>query len=305
MRFYNFLTRATYTVTAVWMGFFVYLFMASIIYLAAVIVSDNPLIIVGDLLLLAAAGATVYGFFHAKNVSVKTIEVTLPSLPQKWQGRKAVWISDTHIGQVHGKKDMAKTVRMINSLAPDIAFIGGDLFDGSSVPAILELVTPLAEIRSPLGIYFVLGNHEQFENSEPFINKLSSLGITILKNRMIEINGLQLVGIEYSRATKKEGLRTALAGMAIDKSKPSILLKHEPSDLDIAEEAGISLQISGHTHKAQQWPLNYISEWTYKGYSYGLNPHGTMQVFTSSGTGTWGPPIRVGSDCEIIEFIFK
>jgi predicted MPP superfamily phosphohydrolase len=194
---------------------------------------------------------------------------------------------------------------MINSLAPDIAFIGGDLFDGSSVPAILELVTPLAEIRSPLGIYFVLGNHEQFENSEPFINKLSSLGITILKNRMIEINGLQLVGIEYSRATKKEGLRTALAGMAIDKSKPSILLKHEPSDLDIAEEAGISLQISGHTHKAQQWPLNYISEWTYKGYSYGLNPHGTMQVFTSSGTGTWGPPIRVGSDCEIIEFIFK
>ena len=92
----------------------------------------------------------------------------------------------------------------------------------------------------------------------------------------------------------------SLSRLAIDPRKPSILLKHEPRDLDVAEAAGISLQISGHTHKAQMWPLVYVAQRSYKGFAYGLKRLGRMQVYTSSGVGSWGPPMRVGTDGEIV-----
>ena len=87
---------------------------------------------------------------------------------------------------------------------------------------------------------------------------------------------------------------------------PSILLKHEPRDLDVAQQAGISLQISGHTHKGQQWPFNHLAQRVYKGYAYGLKQYekSAMQVLVSSGVGGWGPPVRVGSDCEIVHITF-
>ena len=92
--------------------------------------------------------------------------------------------------------------------------------------------------------------------------------------------------------------------LKINKDKASILLKHEPKNLKVAEDAGISFQISGHTHKGQQWPFNYLTNLMYKGYGYGLKKHGSMIVYVSSGTGGWGPPLRVGSDYEIVEITF-
>lgn len=83
------------------------------------------------------------------------------------------------------------------------------------------------------------------------------------------------------------------------------MLKHEPKDLSVAQEAGISLQISGHTHKAQLWPLEYIAQLSYKGYAYGLKRLENMYVYTSSGVGIWGPPMRVGTTDEIVLFILE
>ena len=95
------------------------------------------------------------------------------------------------------------------------------------------------------------------------------------------------------------------ARLAIDRAKPSILLKHEPSNLPVAQEAGINLMVSGHTHQGQLWPMEYVARWSYKGFAYGLKKLGEMQVFVSSGTGTWGPPMRVGTYGEIVVFIFE
>ena len=95
-----------------------------------------------------------------------------------------------------------------------------------------------------------------------------------------------------------------MENLNIDKNQPSILLKHQPLQLDIAEQAGISMQISGHTHKAQVFPLNISTHFIFKGYDYGLKFLHKMLVYTSSGVGTWGPPLRVGSDSEIVVFTF-
>jgi predicted MPP superfamily phosphohydrolase len=115
---------------------------------------------------------------------------------------------------------------------------------------------------------------------------------------------LQIVGVDWAQAANTERFRMILASIAIDREHPSILLKHEPKDLDVASERGISLQISGHTHRAQQWPLEYVARRVYNGYSYGLKNYREMLVYISSGAGTWGPPMRVGTDCEVVVFTF-
>jgi predicted MPP superfamily phosphohydrolase len=116
--------------------------------------------------------------------------------------------------------------------------------------------------------------------------------------------GLQLVGVGDRDSIKPVKFQEILNNLKIDKIKPAILLKHQPSQLDIAEEAGISLQISGHTHKAQTFPLNIFTHFIFKGYDYGFHMYKNMAVYTSSGIGTWGPPLRVGSDGEIVVLHF-
>jgi predicted MPP superfamily phosphohydrolase len=119
------------------------------------------------------------------------------------------------------------------------------------------------------------------------------------------INDLQLIGVDDRDSINAIKFQTILSNLKIDKNKPAILLKHQPSQLNIAENAGISLQISGHTHRAQIFPLNIFTNLIFKGYDYGLRRWNKMIVYTSSGVGTWGPPMRVGSDSEIAVFEFR
>lgn len=121
----------------------------------------------------------------------------------------------------------------------------------------------------------------------------------------MEIDGLQIIGVDYYNASDRKQFSEILSKLAIDSARPAILLKHEPKDIDVARDAGISLQISGHTHRGQLWPFEYMATLVYKGFSYGLKSLGTMQVYVSSGVGTWGPPMRVGTDGEIVVFKFS
>ena len=116
---------------------------------------------------------------------------------------------------------------------------------------------------------------------------------------------MPIVWVDYRNSSKSENYKEILKKVAINRNVPSILLKHEPKDWEIAEGAGISLQISGHTHKAQMWPLVYVARMIYKNFTYGLQRFKNMQIYTSSGTGTWGPPMRVGTQSEIVVFTFK
>lgn len=305
MRYYNRFTRWYYTLSAVWMGFFVYLFLASVIFGLLAMVIGTPLTRLGQLLVIGAVLAGAYGIRHARKLHITETEVSLAHLPAVWSGRKAIWISDLHLGQLHGPAFARRVVEKINTLPHDIVFIGGDLFDGTGAPDIQELVEPLKDLSAPLGVYFVTGNHEGFGDSNRFTNAIQSAGARVLRDEIINLDGVQLVGVDYHNASHAEGFGAILAKLAIDTKMPAILLKHEPKDLDIAQAAGISLQISGHTHRAQQWPLEYVARLVYKGFVYGLKSFKTMQVYVSSGVGTWGPPIRVGTDSEIVVFTFN
>jgi predicted MPP superfamily phosphohydrolase len=210
------------------------------------------------------------------------------------------------MGQILGPQFLTNVVNKINALTPDMVFIGGDLFDGTGAPDIRALIAPLANIKAPQGTYFITGNHEEFGGSnDTFISAVRAIGIKTLIDQMVVVDGLQLVGVDYMNASQREKFQEILERLSLDTKKPSLLLKHEPRDLDIAEGAGISFQISGHTHRAQMWPFRYITQRLYKGYDYGLKPYGKMQVYTSSGVGTWGPPLRVGTVSEIVFIKFK
>jgi len=301
---YTLFTRLYYTLSMVWMGFLFYFFLASVVYGVALLVPGVPQTALGAACMIAAAALGIYGYFHARQIFVTEITVALPNLPDAWHGRTALWMSDLHLGQLHGASFARRVAERANSIPHDIVFVGGDLFDGTSAPDLRALIAPLKALRAPRGVFFITGNHEEFGDAGEFLAAVRDAGMTTLIDQMISIDGLQLIGVDYHTSSDPERFAATLASFAIDSSAPSILLKHEPRHLDVAAAAGVSLQISGHTHKAQIWPLVYIARLAYQGFEYGLKPLGAMQVYTSSGTGNWGPPLRVGSKGEIVAFTF-
>ena len=306
--FNNLFTRIFYTISAIWLGLAFYLFLASSVYFLAGTISQifgmDMAKWFGVVCLVVAIVVSLYGVIHARTILVKNVEVALPQMPVAWQGKKAVWMSDLHLGVIYREDFLKNIVAKINAINPDIVFIGGDLYDGVKVNE-SEIVKPLADLHPPLGVYFITGNHEEFRDDKPYLEAIKNLGIKILDNEMITINGLQLIGVDDRDSTNAVKFQNILSNLKINKNEPAILLKHQPTQLDLASKAGISFQISGHTHRAQMFPLNIFTNLIYKGYDYGLKKFGKMEVYTSSGTGTWGPPMRVGSDSEIVVFKFK
>jgi predicted MPP superfamily phosphohydrolase len=258
----------------------------------------------GILCIAIALVASIYGVIHARTILIKNVNVVLPNLPTAWQNKKAVYISDVHLGAIYGENFSKSIVEKINKINPDIVFIGGDLYDGTKVNE-SEVIRPFADLHPALGTYFVTGNHEEFRDVTHFLEPIKNIGIQVLNDQMVTIDGLQLIGVDDRDSTNAIKFQTILANFNINKNKPSILLKHQPLQLNEAEQAGISLQISGHTHKAQVFPLNFFTSMIFKGYDYGLKMFHNMAVYTSSGVGTWGPPLRVGSNSEIAVFTFS
>jgi predicted MPP superfamily phosphohydrolase len=264
-----------------------------------------PYQIVGEILFAIALAVSIYGVLHARRIRVARVDIALSHLPPAWVGKKALFMSDLHLGQINGAKFARKVTTAINTLAPEIVFIGGDLYDGTKAPDARELIAPLKNLKAPLGVYFITGNHEEFGDSSTFIDAIKSIAIRVLSDEVVDIEGLQLAGVDYHSASDAKNFAEILSSLKLDSNKPSILLKHEPKDLVVAQEAGISLQLSGHTHRAQQWPLEYVARLAYGQFFYGLKKFKSMQVYTSSGVGTWGPPLRVGTNSELVLLTFS
>ena len=298
------MTRVLYLFTSIWMGTLIYLLLASVVYETVMLVFGR-FVVLGMILFAGAALLSIYGFFHGRKIKIKKIEVEIPNLPKEWQGKTVVWVSDFHLGTVRGAKFCEKVTSISNSLSPDIVFVGGDLYDGTHAPDPYVIARPLEKLSAKLGTFFISGNHEEFDDASPFFEAVTKLGIKIIKDEMIVIDGLQIIGVDYLNNHSKEKFQKILSSIQFDSTKASILLKHEPKDLDIAERSGISFQISGHTHRGQQWPFNYLVDFIYKGYGYGLKKLGNMKVYVSSGVGGWGPQFRVGSDCEVVHITFQ
>jgi len=184
-------------------------------------------------------------------------------------------------------------------LQPDIVFISGDMFDGPTL-GLRALAAPWREFTAPRGVFFVTGNHDEFAERRLYLDAVEAAGLRILNNEGITLDGLDLIGAHDSEASDPTQLRDILRRAHPDRARPAILLAHRPVNLAVAEEAGISLQLSGHTHLGQLWPWNLLVRRIYGPFAYGLHRHGHLWVNTSSGAGTWGPPLRVATKSEIV-----
>ena len=180
-----------------------------------------------------------------------------------------------------------------------MVFITGDFYDGTAAD-VVACASPLAQLSVRFGAFFVTGNHEEFTNAARYIDALSRARVRVLHNEKVDVEGLQVAGIPYHEMGHPERFVATLRGIGIDSASPSILLIHAPNRLWEAERAGVSLQLSGHTHRGQFFPWTLAVKRIYKQFGYGLQRLGNMQVYTTSGAGTWGPPVRLGTDPEIV-----
>lgn len=308
-QYFNPLVRAIYTVASVWLGLVSFFFLAAC---ACWIVYGVPLLfgvrlekrglasLLFSLGLLAGIGAIV----NAAWTRVVRITVKLPNLPGAWRGRTAAVVSDLHLGQVRNSSFLRRIVRKLSALQPDVLFVPGDMFDGTPVD-LDRLAKPWSEFRAPLGSYFSTGNHEQFRDPGKYLDAVRQFGFRVLENEKIALDGLQIVGVHDRDSARAERFRAILRHAALDPEAASILLVHNPNHLPIAAEAGISLQLSGHTHRGQFFPFTAIVSRIYGEFAHGLHRFGDLQVYTSCGAGTWGPPMRLGSNPEIVLIHFE
>jgi predicted MPP superfamily phosphohydrolase len=301
--------RILYRISAVWLGFLSFCFLAACscwaVYAGARLVGlqPNQRVLVAVFFGLAVL-ASLYGVINAAWTRVRRVAVKLPNLPESWRGRVAALVSDTHLGHVRGARFLQRIVTTLTRLQPDIVFIAGDMYDGT-VAKVQELAAPLAKLAAPWGAYFVAGNHEEFSDSKKYFDAVKQSGVRVLNSEKITIDGLQIIGVHYWNSTNDDRFRAALRGAAVDRSRASILLTHAPDRISISEEEGISLQLSGHTHGGQFFPFTWITSRLYGKFVYGLQRLGNLLVYTSYGAGTWGPPLRVGTKPEIVLLQFE
>jgi len=246
---------------------------------------------------------SVYGLVNAARIRITRYTVALPNLPGSWQGKTGVLVSDVHLGNIRGAAFARRVVARINALQPDVVFISGDMFDGARVD-LDACVEPWGALHAPAGVFFVTGNHDEFSDSAKIMDALRSVGVRVLDNEKVTVRGLQIVGVHDGVARDDRAFREILARAQVDRNGASVLLNHQPSHLAIPAEAGISLQLSGHTHRGQFWPWTHLVARVFGPFAYGLNRLGALQVITSSGVGTWGPPMRVATRSEIVRIQF-
>ncbi len=308
-RYSNLSTRCVYTAAASWLGILYLLILASalcwIFYGLGKLVHLplNQKILI-EVLIGIALVACLYGFINAGDIRITRVNVELPRLPGSWKGRTAVWVSDTHLGQVRNYGFARQVAADVKNLHPDIVFIGGDLYDGRAAVDLDKAIEPFSKISAPYGTYFITGNHEEFSDNRPYLDAVRRAGIHVLYNEKVELDGLQIIGVDYRDSRRAEDFRAILEKVKIDPRKPSILLKHAPLNLHVAREHGISFQLSGHTHHGQVFLFRLITSKVYQGYDYGLKWFGDLLVYTSSGAGTWGPPMRIDTKPEIVVITF-
>jgi hypothetical protein len=307
-RYSNLLIQCLYTAAASWLGILYLFILAAILSwvfygLARLFHLSLDRKILIEILIGIALVAAFYGFINARVTRITRINVQLPHLPTPWNGKTAVWVSDTHLGQVRNYGFARHLATQINDLRPDIVFIGGDLYDGVAVD-LDKVISPFSKISAPYGTYFITGNHEEFSDSAPYLQAVRRAGIRVLHNERVELDGLQIIGVDFRESRREEDFRTILQKMGINPHQPSVLLKHTPLHLRVAREQRISLQLSGHTHQGQVFLFRFITSKVYQGYDYGLKWFGDLLVYTSSGAGTWGPPMRLDTKPEIVVIKF-
>lgn len=253
-----------------------------------------------------ALGLTLIGLVNARRVArVVEVEVAIAGLPEQLHGFTIAQISDIHVGATIKRGYLDAIVNAVNALDADLIAVTGDLVDGS-VRQLAHHTAPLARLTARHGAYFVTGNHEYYSNAHDWIIEVRRLGLTVLLNEHVVLQhdeaSLLLAGVtDYSAHHFDESHRSdphaALAG-APDTAMIKVLLAHQPRSAHAAADAGFDLQLSGHTHGGQFFPWN-LAVPLQQPFTAGLNRLRSLWVYTSRGTGYWGPPKRLWAPSEI------
>jgi predicted MPP superfamily phosphohydrolase len=256
---------------------------------------------------VVVAGLVAYGLIEALRVPrVKEVEVRLAGLGAGLDGLRIAVLTDTHYGPIDRARWSARVVEVVNTLEPDIVAHTGDIADGE-VSERRAQAAPLGEVRAELGRVYVTGNHEYFSGAQRWVEHMAALGWEALHNRHVVVSRgddkLIIAGVD-DRTAAGSGVpghhadhAAALAGA--DPELPVLLLAHQPQQIDGAVAHGVDLQLSGHTHGGQMWPFHYLVRLD-QPVLQGLSRHGERtQLYTSRGTGFWGPPFRIFAPSEI------
>mgnify|MGYP001443644222 CR=1 FL=1 len=266
---------------------------------------------IGLSILATTIGIVMYGSRNARTPKIRKYDITInKKAAGSCDELHAVVISDLHLGLLVGREQLEQAVQIINNLNPDLILMPGDIID-ENIGAFIENGMPeiLARLQSRSGVFGVLGSHEYiWGHSEKALACLKQAGITILRDDYIKVlDSFYIVGRDDLFREQLVGTpRQRLSAILKDCNRdlPIILLDHQPVCLDEAEAQGIDLQLSGHTHHGQMFPLNLITQIFFEN-DWGYLRRGRYQLVVSSGFGTWGPPIRVGTISEILDIRLK
>lgn len=250
-----------------------------------------------------AAGTVAYGAYGVlgRAPRVKNVSVPLTKLPASAHGYRIAVVSDIHLGPVLGRGHTQRIVDTINAQRPDLVAVVGDLVDGS-VDHLGTAAEPLGQLEARDGSFFVTGNHEYFTGADgaaEWLDHLRELGLHPLENARTELAGFDLAGVnDVSGEDVGRAPDFARALGDRDTSRASVLLAHQPVVIHDAVDHGVDLQLSGHTHGGQMWPVTYIAEAANPTLA-GLERYGDTQLYVTRGAGAWGPPVRVGAPSDI------
>lgn len=286
-----------------------------------IIHARKTFILVGILCFLVVGAFSTYGVIHAKKIVVNSYQVQIDKKVDKFSNLKVALVSDLHFGYNSSLSHVKKMVKLINESDPDVVVIAGDIFD-NSYEAIYEpdkIIQEIKKIKTKYGVYAVYGNHDIDEkilagftfswkknknlNDPRMTSFLEKANIKLLRDESLLIDdSFYLVGrIDYHKYGMKVEKRKTIEELvsSFDKSKPIILIDHEPYELEEIAKAGVDLDLSGHTHNGQMFPSNVFIKFIWK------NPHGLLKVdnmysAVTSGVGVYGPNMRVGTTAEVM-----
>ncbi len=262
----------------------------------------------GGFVLFALSVIFIIGHYRFSHPVVEELELDVDKPVQGRKELNIVAISDVHLGFTIGKDNLKKYVAQINALEPDIILIAGDLIDISTRPLeTYRMYEELQQLKAPLGVYMVTGNHEYIAGIDASVAFIEKTGIRLLRNEFVLLDSTFVVaGEEDISGHENRRLKDILQETGNNDSLPVIALCHQPQDVLVKEaaDAGVDLLLCGHTHQGQFWPGNQLVKKMFK-YAYGYGRMDNMHVYVSSGLGIWGPQFRIGTQSEIVKIKLK
>ncbi len=299
-----------YALSTTMMGAFYYMFLTTIIgglvLLIALItgLNDNGLfmLLLREFVIIGVVLPILWGLVEGRMLFTK--EVKIPLKDYKGNGVRIALISDVHLGLLVGKHRLGRIIRNIRKYEPDIIIAAGDILD-THPRFLVRLEEMIKEMPSIAPSYFVIGNHEFYHGYNDSKEYMAELGYKVLDNKLLkdEKTGLMIAGVDDPGAFENYDAYRAKIDELVEeapKGKPLVFVNHQPLHFKKAAEKGVGLMLSGHTHSGQMFPSGFITKMVFKDGYKGLNKFKDSYLYVCIGSGTWGPPLRVGAPSEII-----